>query len=296
MSRCRLCGGPSDHCAEYDPKALGGYWASLTVPVPSIEIRRCRRFGSYFTSVVPAAEMIRGQYLVDWNEYYGDALRSAERKAQRCLSQLARFVPPNSRVLDVGGGDGAFVLAAASNYRCWLQELNGTDSERLERAGVTTVSSIDEAPTGSFDAITLWDVYEHVWPHAEFLALIRRALAPGGQLLMEVPSPTRLSRPLIWLGSFSRTPRRERTFAQVCDFSHLQLMTARELAHEVQTLGFDVLHVESMSELSYAGQVYAERLIGPRSLAKLIGRAFDQRAIRRTVLGNNKVFVLARPA
>ena len=83
--------------------------------------------------------------------------------------------------------------------------------------------------------------------------------------------------------------------SQVCDFSHLQLMTARELRYELRMQGFDVLHAESLSELSYAGAVYARRLISSERLAGWVGSAFERRPFRRIVLGNNKTFVVARP-
>ena len=84
--------------------------------------------------------------------------------------------------------------------------------------------------------------------------------------------------------------------SQVCDFSHLQLMTPRELRHELRVQGFEVVHAESLSELSYAGAVYARRLIpsgeagevgsGPRSIG---GRSAGSSS------ANNKTFVVARP-
>ena len=109
---CRLCGGPSAHVATYDIRLLKGYWAKVDDGDPPVEIRRCRTYGSYFTSTVPAPALIEAQYMVDWDEYYTDD-RSPERKADRCLAQIARFVPSGSRIMDVGGGNGAF-----SHGRC----------------------------------------------------------------------------------------------------------------------------------------------------------------------------------
>ena len=85
------------------------------------------------------------------------------------------------------------------------------------------------------------------------------------------------------------------SFSQVCDFSHLQLMTPRELRQELRMQGFEVLHVESLSELSYAGAVYAKRLTPSERLAGWVGSAFEWRPFRRIVLGHNKTFVVARP-
>ena len=291
---CRLCGGPSAHVATYDIRLLNGYWATVDAAIPPVEIRRCRTYGSYFTSTVPTPALIEAQYIVDWDEYYTDD-RSPERKADRCLAQIAHFVPSGSRIMDVGGGNGAFSMVAAGRYDSWLQELHHGPSERVVEAGVTVLDTIDESPDGTFDAITLWDVYEHVWPHDGFLDQIRRALAPRGLLLIEVPSPSHLVPVQLLLGRLSHTPRREMSFSQVCDFSHLQLMTPRELRQELRMQGFEVLHVESLSELSYAGAVYAKRLIPSERLAGWVGSAFEWRPFRRIVLGHNKTFVVARP-
>ena len=291
---CRICGGPSAHVAEYDIIHLGGYWANVDAPIPAVEIRRCGRYGSYFTSNVPAPELLEGQYITDWEEYYADADHQAEPKAARCLSQMSRFVQRGSRVMDVGGGNGAFALAAAAEHDSWLHELSPARSEQLTEAGVTVIPTIDAAPAGTFDAITLWDVYEHVWPHDRFLDPIRRALAPHGLLFLEVPSPTHLVPVQRLLGRLSRSPRRERSFSQICDFSHLQLLTPREMQHELGTYGFEVIHSERLSDLSYSGVVYARRLIPSEWAAQRVGSAFDRRAIRRAVLGDNKTFVVAR--
>lgn len=291
---CRFCGATSDHVVMYDIRRLGGYWAEVAASVPAVAIWRCRRYGSYFTSRLPTAELLDGQYMVDWDGYYAAEGFSPERKVRRCLSQIARFVPSGSRVLDVGGGNGAFAVAAASRYDSWLQELGIEASERLEDAGVRIVRRVDDAPEGTFDAITLWDVYEHVWPHEEFLEPIRRALAPTGVLVIEIPSPTRIVPVLLLLGRFSTTPRREAILSRVCDYSHLQLMTQRELHHELRTLGFDVVHSQSYSELSYAGIVYASHVVSSERLAKWLGAAIEWRPLRRTVLGDNKTFVVTR--
>ena len=139
---CRLCGGPSVHIVSYDITNLGGYWANVDAPIPAVEIRRCSTYGSYFTYEVPASYLIEGQYMVDWDDYYADEEFSAEGKAARCLSQTRRFVPPESRVMDIGGGNGAFSLAAAEDYDSWLQELSPSRSQHLKEAGVTVLHAV----------------------------------------------------------------------------------------------------------------------------------------------------------
>ena len=44
-----------------------------------------------------------------------------------------RFVPSGSRIMDIGGGNGAFSMAAAERYDSWLQELTPVASNNTSR-------------------------------------------------------------------------------------------------------------------------------------------------------------------
>ena len=286
---CRICGGPSARVAEYDITRLGGYWAKVNVPIPSVEYLTLRtvRLLLHIEGSRPRAHP-RPVHELDWEAYYADVDSLPGAEGGSMPRKITRFVPRGSRVMDVGGGNGAFLVVAAMVFDSWLQELNPGRSERLTDAGVTVVPAYsEEAPEGTFDAVTLWDVYEHVWPHDLFLDPIKRALAPTGLLVLEVPSPTRLVPLQRLLGRLSHTPRRERSFSQICDFSHLQLMTPRRIASRATGARFrrSIPHV-SLVELRGGG--VCPTTDPSERLAKRVGSALTWCSIRQLSLATTR--------
>jgi SAM-dependent methyltransferase len=108
-------------------------------------------------------------------------LRSFDRRRLALLD-----APPGARVLDAGAGRGRFVASArAAGY-----DAAGIEpSSRSAAAGVAR-ASIEEAAfaPGSFDAVTLWHVLEHLPDPGAALRRIAGWLAPGGTILVGVPN------------------------------------------------------------------------------------------------------------
>jgi SAM-dependent methyltransferase len=108
-------------------------------------------------------------------------LRSFDRRRLALLD-----APPTARVLDAGAGRGRFVAGArAAGY----DAVGIEPSPRSAAPGVVR-ASIEEASfePGSFDAITLWHVLEHLADPGAALRRIAGWLAPGGTLLVGVPN------------------------------------------------------------------------------------------------------------
>jgi 2-polyprenyl-3-methyl-5-hydroxy-6-metoxy-1,4-benzoquinol methylase len=293
--KCRLCGGDATHVMSYDLGCIEPYWRKHNVPT-IIELRRCCTHGSYFTADPPLPEILIAAYQQGRTEdYYSEDTRDPKARAQRCVTLTERFLPAGARVMDVGGGDGAYAIAASqAGFDAWMHEVGTVSNERLQREGVHLVQALSEDLTVQFDAVTLWDVFEHVWPHDTFLASIHRLLKPGGQLLMEIPSPSHLIIPFLLLGRLSRSPRKEWAYTHICSYTHLQLMTGSEVRATIPRYGFQVMHAETFSALSYAGYEYAQHFIKVQPLAHLIGAVFDQPKLRAVLLGHNKTFIVAQ--
>lgn len=290
---CRMCGGPAHPWVRYDLAQFQPRWRQDGIGT-TVEVTRCATHGSWFTRDVPNPSALASQYQVSsQTDYYADERRSPTLRNQRLLKQLRRSLPLGSRVCDVGGGDGSFAIAAQrAGYRASLLEVGDLDTVILEAEGVTLLRAFGPDDAGQFDAITLWDVYEHVWPHDAFLAPLHAALRPGGRLLLEVPSPSHLSWPFLALGALLQSPSREIAWSHLVSFTHVQLMTPSELAATLPRYGFAPLEIQTLSELAYQGAEYAERLL-PKVAAQWVGALFDAPRVRRTLLGDNKTFVVA---
>jgi 2-polyprenyl-3-methyl-5-hydroxy-6-metoxy-1,4-benzoquinol methylase len=118
-----------------------------------------------------------------WNRQYG--------MAKRCRVVTDRRPP--GRLLDVGCGTGLFL--DAMRRRGW--EVHGEDmtpvAARLarERFGLEVFEgTLEQAryPDQHFDAVTLWNVIEHVPDPPATIREIGRILRPGGLIVMGTPN------------------------------------------------------------------------------------------------------------
>ena len=106
---------------------------------------------------------------------------------QRSLEQLQQFRQPPGRLLDVGCYTGAFLrVAADAGWDVYGFELSSWAADIARQAGFPNVhdGSVRQMPLepASLDAVTLWDVIEHLAAPAEMLEDASRLLKPGGLL------------------------------------------------------------------------------------------------------------------
>ena len=89
------------------------------------------------------------------------------------------------RVLDYGCGFGEFLEVC----RLFGMEAHGVDRSALRRlgAGLHIHSELEHVP-GGFDAITLFEVLEHLDDPLSVLKALRSRLNPGGIMVVEVPN------------------------------------------------------------------------------------------------------------
>lgn len=119
---------------------------------------------------------------------FGDWLGWNHREALREL-------PPATRtLLDIGCGDGRFVYAAAEQG---IDAMGIDHSERLVRLGNRryrgtrlSLTSIEDFHQGGkrFDAVTLFEVIEHVPSPLDLLRVVTSVLRPGGVLVVSTPN------------------------------------------------------------------------------------------------------------
>jgi 2-polyprenyl-3-methyl-5-hydroxy-6-metoxy-1,4-benzoquinol methylase len=209
----------------------------------SLRIARCLRCGHGYVWPVPSATFIESIYR--GKTYYQGASGSIgfsdyasleparTRMFNRHLDRIEAQVR-GGRILDVGCANGEFLTVARN--RGW--QVFGADPStaraKVEAQGIklvgTTVRDAD-IEDGSLDAITFWDVLEHVTDPVADLTRARVLLKPRGVLALTVPDSSNL---------FARVSGRG-WFGYKTAGEHLQFFTAASLTRALETAMFAVL-------------------------------------------------------
>lgn len=115
------------------------------------------------------------------------------RHRNDCIAALVRSHPPGGPILDLGGGNG-FVAQRllTEGHDVVLLEPGGAGAgnARLRRGLPQVVcATLEDAGfrEGSFGAIGMFDVIEHIAEDRAFLEMVRSLLVPGGRLYLTVP-------------------------------------------------------------------------------------------------------------
>jgi SAM-dependent methyltransferase len=109
-----------------------------------------------------------------------------------CVKRRLRFVAAavpdgcGKRLLDIGCGDGSFLLAAQkAGWNVMGTERNPVSARG---AGLDVEESLDRVTaSGTFDCIAMWHTLEHMRDIPSTLSNIARLLTPDGKLMVAVP-------------------------------------------------------------------------------------------------------------
>lgn len=217
-----------------------------------------------------------------------------ERIARNCA--LLNTAPKPGRLLDVGCGAGAFLAEAETAG--WAVEGIEVDP-RLARIARARSFAVREEPLEAltddserYDAITMWDVIEHVNDPRETIAAAYRLLAPGGVLLIDTPNRDGVLYRLGEVTAFVTRGTRTATMGMqysATPFCHKQIFRPRDMRALLSR--FADVTVSLRSELSFPTAHYLRSLIRWGPLQRAAARLFD-RALRAAPL-NNKLIVAA---
>jgi SAM-dependent methyltransferase len=219
-------------------------------------LARCRGCGLAFVTNPPSADELARLYSFASGyhvEFRDDEAQIANRFAlaeQQCAA-IARHHAPG-RCLDVGAAAGFFVKTAAEHgWAAQGIELS-PDTSRLarERYGMdvanTRLEDADFDPS-SFDAITLWDVIEHLPDPLDTMRRVTALLKPGGVVGIITPNLDGL-----FARSSYRIGRRIDHWPAIEPPVHLFQFSARSLTALLSRVGLELLEIEHQSlPLSY---------------------------------------------
>jgi 2-polyprenyl-3-methyl-5-hydroxy-6-metoxy-1,4-benzoquinol methylase len=160
-------------------------------------IVRCAGCGLLYVRNPPGKKQLERLYSFA-DGYHGELAQASaavarhRAEAQANLRVLAKYAA-GGRLLDIGCSTGLFLVEARSaGWSTKGAELS-QDSARIgrEQHGLDIDSgelSADRYAPGSFDAITMWDVIEHVPDPLGTLGIARTLLARDGLLVLKTPN------------------------------------------------------------------------------------------------------------
>jgi 2-polyprenyl-3-methyl-5-hydroxy-6-metoxy-1,4-benzoquinol methylase len=183
-------------------------------------------------------------------------------------------------ILDVGCSSGSFLnIAREQGWKTFGLELNSAEIKAAIGAGHHVLqTTIDQASFAErFEAITLWDVFEHIKDGFSFLSSTRRLLAPGGIVFIQSPSRDALAARIM------------REHCNMFDgLEHVNLYGERQLSVLAERAGFKVAHFSSViSEVGVMNNFlsYDDPYLGAGTETKTLLGFLDSDDILRRKLG-----------
>jgi SAM-dependent methyltransferase len=264
--------------------------AATAIELPEGPLLRCAQCGQLVSQVTEGRywETMAAFDRADFNLPVGRELARRNQVAHRRLRAIAEKLgraPHEVRLLDVGCSRGQFVAAAAgAGFRAEGVEPAAHIAAAAHARGLTIHQGLLEEQrfaAGSFDALTLFEVVEHLKDPRALLTECHRVLKPGGIVLISTGNAAS------WTVSFMG--RRWDYFHIARDGGHVSFFNPGSLRRLAENCGFAVERIETArvrffekadaSRVLYtAGKVAAELLNLP---ARLLGRGHDLLAYLR---------------
>ena len=242
---CSVCGS-SEGVAE----ARGRDYLHATTDQEYV-FCRCSGCGHLYLNPRPTIDEIGRVYPAEYGTFtkrFGRSGSLFARIKDRVLlgrfDALAARLPEEFRLLDIGCGDGRFLLALRRQFpRAALTGLDWSFGpgvvDELRAAGIATCTGAIETAAlseASYDVITMNQLIEHVWDVRLVLDRCRRALTIGGLLAIETPNPDGWDRRFFAAGGWGGYywPR------------HLNLFKRDHLAQVIEEAGMKVVLAQSL--------------------------------------------------
>jgi len=156
-------------------------------------------------------------------------------------------VGPIESLLDVGCGIGGFVAYATSaGFRAVGSDVSPDAVAEARRKGLDVHLADDldaHVPDGSLDALTMWDVVEHLVDPVTVLEQVVRKVRPGGALLFETPDGAFPVRKVL-LGLHAATRGAVDLTGPMYYWQHKEYFTEAGMRALLDRVGVDVVWLE----------------------------------------------------
>ena len=275
---CPICAGRDSHA----------YQSRFAVP-----LRTCRNCSARYVHPIPPRLQLRARYEREHLSGKWDVLldqgpteepaRRAEllRRLQQCGQDGE---PPRGRLLDIGFGDGRFLDGAAdAGWSCVGIEISHAAAKGVTGRHPVAVASLDAiVDTPTLDAVTFWDVLEHLAEPAAAVRKAARRLRAGGLLAASMPSLSSVT---------ARVEGPGWRYYDLDTYGHLVHMSPRHLRLLFEAEGLRIVHLETRGSVDlrhslWVGRPSQKGIVGAvlDRLSGLVARLFAPRGYGNTIL------------
>lgn len=228
------------------------------------------------------AEIDASKLTAEEAAYIETQLQANRNKFGNQVHTLAKHLPlPNAKILDIGCGGGLF-LSLLKEQGAQVVGIELSDS-RAQYAKTKHGLEIDKHPIESdhwqtgyaryFDAVTLWDVIEHVNYPGQTLRCAVHVLKQGGLILIDTPCRDSFYHRFGEI-MYRLTGGRFPTFLNAMYSSHLfghkQIFSTSEMKALFESVGLEVIDLHTFHELSFPYEFYLKKLFRSQVLVKLL--------------------------
>ena len=240
-------------------------------------------FTDYLDPVEEISPEIDGTQLTDQESAYIETqLQANSQKFDHQVEVFKKHLAiKNARVLDIGCGGGLFLsLLKSQSANVFGIELSDS---RAQYASKKHGLEIHKRPIESdfwqkgypnyFDAVTLWDVIEHVNFPSRTLQSAANVLKKGGLLLIDTPcrdSFYHQAGELTYRLSGGRFPTFLNAMYSSHLFGHKQIFSRKEMKELFASVGLKVIELQTFHELSFPYDFYLKKLFHSETVVKVL--------------------------
>ena len=249
-------------------------------------------------------EIDASQLTNEESAYIETQLQANAKKFENQVNILKKHMAlKNAKVLDIGCGGGLF-LSLLKQEGAEVVGIELSDS-RAQYAKTRHNLEIHKQPIESefwqkgyadhFDAVTLWDVIEHVNYPNQTLQSAVNVLKAGGLLLIDTPCRDSFYHQfgeLTYRLSGGRFPTFLNAMYSSHLFGHKQIFSTKEMKELFESVGLEVIDLHKFHELSFPYDFYLRKLFKSEIIVKILLPAV--RAFFWLFKIRNKMLVIGR--
>lgn len=296
FSSCKICGGHADK--KYQLKWVSG----------AHTIYSCRECGLHYLDYLDGPSEVTAHVPIKLSEhdaaYISGKLQSNSKRFKSQMDLVARYVDVgDARILDIGAGGGLFLnmLKACGAEVAGIEPNLTRVAFARKEYGIDLSSQLISEPywqdnhQGSFDAICMWDVIEHVNDPLKEVQLAANLLKPGGYFFLDTPNRHSLYYRIgEWSYALSKggLPLTLRMAYSPTSFAHKQIFTVDQLTALMCRAGLSAVAAIRIHEHSFPCEFYLKRLLRNDTITGLVAPLFHVGLSAIRV--RNKVVVVAQ--